>query len=103
LSCLPIPPQLSKDPTGAGGQLRRRLYGYLAGKNKTDFATLKKASRIRHRRRVFHNLRFLLKGLTKTNQRDIDGRLNTLRKLVSILATEFFSHKGHRDNIIADL
>ena len=76
------PATIVKDPTGAGDSFAGGFMGYLAGQNKTDFATLKKAVAYGTVVASFTIADFSLKGLTKTNRRDIDGRMNTLRKLV---------------------
>ncbi|MGA2069784.1 MAG: PfkB family carbohydrate kinase [Sedimentisphaerales bacterium] len=76
------PATIVKDPTGAGDSFAGGFMGYLAGQNKTDFATLKKAVAYGTVVASFTIADFSLKGLTKTKRRDIDGRLNTLRKLV---------------------
>jgi sugar/nucleoside kinase (ribokinase family) len=76
------PATIVKDPTGAGDSFAGGFMGYLAGQNKTDFATLKKAVAYGTVVASFTISDFSLKGLTKTKRRDIDSRLNTLRKLV---------------------
>jgi hypothetical protein len=76
------PATVVKDPTGAGDSFAGGFMGYLAGQNKADFATLKKAVAYGTVVASFTISDFSLKGLTKTNRRDIDNRLNTLRKLV---------------------
>ena len=76
------PATVVKDPTGAGDSFAGGFMGYMAGQNKTDFATLKKAVAYGTVVASFTISDFSLKGLTKTTKRDIDSRLNTLRKLV---------------------
>jgi sugar/nucleoside kinase (ribokinase family) len=76
------PATIVKDPTGAGDSFAGGFMGYLAGQNKTDFATLKKAVAYGTVVASFTIADFSLKGLTKTKRRDIDSRLNILRKLV---------------------
>ena len=76
------PATIVKDPTGAGDSFAGGFMGYLAGQNKTDFATLKKAVAYGTVVASFTISDFSLKGLTKTKRRDIDSRMNTLRKLV---------------------
>jgi sugar/nucleoside kinase (ribokinase family) len=76
------PATIVKDPTGAGDSFAGGFMGYLAGQNKTDFATLKKAVAYGTVVASFTISDFSLKGLTKTTRRNIDSRLNTLRKLV---------------------
>jgi len=76
------PATVVKDPTGAGDSFAGGLFGYLAGKGKTDFATLKKAVAYGTVVASFTISDFSLKGLTKTTKRDIDSRLNELGKLV---------------------
>ncbi len=90
------PATIVKDPTGAGDSFAGGFMGYLAGQNKTDFATLKKAVAYGTVVASFTISDFSLKGLTKTTRRNIDSRLNELRKLVKVLATEIFSHREHR-------
>jgi cytidine kinase len=74
------PATIVKDPTGAGDSFAGGFMGYLAGQNKTDFATLKKAVAYGTVVASFTIADFSLKGLTKTTRRDIEKRLNTLRK-----------------------
>jgi sugar/nucleoside kinase (ribokinase family) len=76
------PATIVKDPTGAGDSFAGGFMGYLAGQNKTDFATLKKAVAYGTVVASFTIADFSLKGLAKTTRRNIDSRLNTLRKLV---------------------
>jgi len=76
------PATIVKDPTGAGDSFAGGFMGYLAGQNKTDFATLKKAVAYGTVVASFTISDFSLKGLTKTTRRNIGSRLNTLRKLV---------------------
>ena len=75
------PATVVKDPTGAGDSFAGGFMGYIAGKNKTDFTTLKKAVAYGTVVASFTISDFSLKGLTKTNRRDINNRLNVLRKL----------------------
>ena len=72
-----------KDPTGEGDSFAGGFMGYLAGQNKTDFATLKKAVAYGTVVASFTIADFSLKGLTKVTKRHIDNRLNVLRKLVN--------------------
>jgi hypothetical protein len=76
------PATIVKDPTGAGDSFAGGFMGYLAGQNKTDFATLKKAVAYGTVVASFTIADFSLKGLTKTTRHDIDNRLNELSKLV---------------------
>ncbi len=76
------PATIVKDPTGAGDSFAGGFMGYLAGQNKTDFATLKKAVAYGTVVASFTISDFSHKGLTKTTRRDIDSRLIELRKLV---------------------
>jgi sugar/nucleoside kinase (ribokinase family) len=76
------PATIVKDPTGAGDSFAGGFMGYLAGQNKTDFVTLKKAVAYGTVVASFTISDFSLKGLTKTTRRNIDSRLNELRKLV---------------------
>ena len=71
-----------KDPTGAGDSFAGGFMGYLAGQNKTDFVTLKKAVAYGTVTASFTISDFSLKGLTNTNRSNIDSRLTELRKLV---------------------
>jgi sugar/nucleoside kinase (ribokinase family) len=75
------PATVVKDPTGAGDSFAGGFMGYLAGQNKTDFATLKKAVAYGTVVASFTISDFSLKGLTKTTRKVIDSRLNELRKL----------------------
>ncbi|MFH1370117.1 MAG: PfkB family carbohydrate kinase [Planctomycetota bacterium] len=75
------PATIVKDPTGAGDSFAGGFMGYLAGQNKTDFATLKKAVAYGTVVASFTIADFSLKGLTKITKRNIDNRLNVLRKL----------------------
>jgi sugar/nucleoside kinase (ribokinase family) len=76
------PATIVKDPTGAGDSFAGGFMGYLAGQNKTDFATLKKAVAYGTVVASFTISDFSLKGLTKTTKRNIDNRLNELRNRV---------------------
>ncbi len=76
------PATVVKDPTGAGDSFAGGFMGYLAGQNKTDFATLKKAVAYGTVVASFTISDFSLKGLTKTTRQYIDSRLNDLRKVV---------------------
>ncbi len=76
------PAIIVKDPTGAGDSFAGGFMGYLAGQNKTDFATLKKAVAYGTVVASFTISDFSLKGLTKITRRNINNRLNELRKLV---------------------
>ena len=76
------PATIVKDPTGAGDSFAGGFMGYLAGQNKTDFTTLKKAVAYGTVVASFTIADFSLKGLTKITKRHIDNRLNELRKLV---------------------
>ena len=77
------PATIVKDPTGAGDSFAGGFMGYLAGQNKTDFATLKKAVAYGTVVASFTISDFSLKGLTKTTRRNIDSRLNELRKVTN--------------------
>lgn len=76
------PATIVKDPTGAGDSFAGGFMGYLAGQNKTDFVTLKKAVAYGTVVASFTIADFSLKGLTKTTRRNIDSRLNELRNRV---------------------
>ncbi len=76
------PATIVKDPTGAGDSFAGGFMGYLAGRNKTDFANLKKAVAYGTVVASFTISDFSLKGLTKTTRRNIDSRLNELRNRV---------------------
>jgi cytidine kinase len=76
------PATIVKDPTGAGDSFAGGFMGYLAGQNKTDFATLKKAVAYGTVVASFTIADFSLKGLMKTTRRKIDSRLNELRNRV---------------------
>jgi sugar/nucleoside kinase (ribokinase family) len=71
-----------KDPTGAGDSFAGGFMGYLAGQNKTDSVTLKKAVAYGTVTASFTISDFSLKGLANTNRSRIDNRLTELRKLV---------------------
>jgi len=73
-----------KDPTGAGDAFAGALMGYLAQKNKTDFATLKTAIAYGTVAASFTIQEFSLKGLASISKNDIDNRLEILRR-----ATQF--------------
>jgi len=75
------PATIVKDPTGAGDSFAGGFMGYLAGQNKADFATLKKAAAYGTVVASFTISDFSLKGMTKITKRNIDNRLNVLRKL----------------------
>ena len=77
------PATVVKDPTGAGDSFAGGFMGYLAGQNKTDFATLKKAVVYGTVVASFTIADFSLKGLTKITKRNIDNRLAELRKLTN--------------------
>jgi sugar/nucleoside kinase (ribokinase family) len=77
------PATIVKDPTGAGDSFAGGFMGYIAGQNKTDFATLKKAVAYGTVVASFTIADFSLKGLTKITKRHIDNRLTELRKLVN--------------------
>jgi sugar/nucleoside kinase (ribokinase family) len=72
-----------KDPTGAGDSFAGALMGYLAQNEKTDFASLKTAVTYGTVVASFAIADFSLKGLTSTNNDDIESRLKTLRKLAN--------------------
>jgi sugar/nucleoside kinase (ribokinase family) len=76
------PAEMVLDPTGAGDSFAGGFMGYLASKNKIDFATLKKAVAYGTVTASFTIADFSLKGLTKTTRHNIDSRLKELRKLV---------------------
>ncbi len=78
------PAEVVKDPTGAGDSFAGGFMGYLAGQGKTNFAALKKAAAYGTVVASFTISDFSLKGLTKTNRRDIDRRLRHLRKLTQV-------------------
>jgi sugar/nucleoside kinase (ribokinase family) len=75
------PAQKVKDPTGAGDSFAGALMGYIAGQNKTDFATLKKAIAYGTVVASFTIQDFSLNGLTSASKKDIDERFETLRKV----------------------
>ncbi len=76
------PATIVKDPTGAGDSFAGGFMGYLASQNKTDFATLKKAVACGTVIASFTISDFSLKPLTKIKRKNIDMRLNELRKFV---------------------
>ncbi len=69
-----------KDPTGAGDSFAGGLMGYLAKKNRTDFATLRKAVAYGTVVASFTIADFSLNGLFSINRNDIDDRFEALRK-----------------------
>ncbi len=71
------------DPTGAGDSFAGGLMGYLAQARKTDFATLKTAVAYGTVVASFTIADFSLDGLKKIARRDIDKRLEMLRKFTS--------------------
>jgi sugar/nucleoside kinase (ribokinase family) len=75
------PATVVKDPTGAGDSFAGGFMGYLAGKGKTDFVTLKKAVGYGTVVASFTISDFSLKGLVSTNRHNIEGRFKALRKL----------------------
>jgi len=70
-----------KDPTGAGDSFAGAFMGYLAQVGRTDFESLKQALAYGTVVASFTIADFSLAGLTSINKTDIDGRLETLRKL----------------------
>jgi len=72
-----------KDPTGAGDSFAGALMGYLAKRNRTDFAALKTAVAYGTVVASFAIADFSLQGLTAINKSDIENRFKTLRKLTS--------------------
>ncbi len=81
-----LPAHLStevKDPTGAGDSFAGALMGYLAKRNRTDFATLKTAVAYGTVVASFAIADFSLQGLTAINKSDIENRFEALRKLTS--------------------
>jgi sugar/nucleoside kinase (ribokinase family) len=73
-----------KDPTGAGDSFAGAFMGYLAQTGKTDFESLKKAIAYGTVVSSFTIAEFSLAGLTFISKADIDGRLETLRKMTQI-------------------
>jgi sugar/nucleoside kinase (ribokinase family) len=71
------------DPTGAGDSFAGGLMGYLAQARKTDFDTLKTAVAYGTVVASFTIADFSLDGLKKITRRDIDKRLQMLRKFTS--------------------
>ena len=72
-----------RDPTGAGDSFAGALMGYLAKRNRTDFAALKTAVAYGTVVASFAIADFSLQGLTAINKSDIENRFETLRKLTS--------------------
>ncbi len=70
-----------KDPTGAGDSFAGGLMGYLAQQGKRDFESLKTAIAYGTVTASFTIADFSLRGLAAVTKNDIDGRLETLRKL----------------------
>jgi len=78
---LPAYPALDvRDPTGAGDSFAGGLMGYLAQVNRTDFDTLKTAVAYGTVVASFTIADFSLSGLTSVTRRDIDIRLEMLRR-----------------------
>jgi sugar/nucleoside kinase (ribokinase family) len=71
------------DPTGAGDSFAGGLMGYLAQARTTDFDTLKTAVAYGTVVASFTIADFSLDGLKKITRRDIDNRLEMLRKFTS--------------------
>ena len=76
------PATVVKDPTGAGDSFAGGFMGYLAGQNKTDFATLKKAAAYGTVIASFTIADFSLKGLKNAGRRNIDSRLGKLNRVL---------------------
>jgi len=72
-----------KDPTGAGDSFAGGSMGYLAQVGKANFDSLKKAVAYGTIVASFTIADFSLAGLTSISKADIDGRLETLRKVTS--------------------
>ena len=70
-----------KDPTGAGDSFAGGFMGYLAHTGKTDFKSLKKAVAYGTVVASFTISDFSLGGLTGLKRKDIDERLEVLRKV----------------------
>lgn len=70
-----------KDPTGAGDSFAGAFMGYLAKAGETDFESLKQAIACGTVVASFAIADFSLDGLTSMIKDDINGRLETLRKL----------------------
>ncbi|MGA1979923.1 MAG: PfkB family carbohydrate kinase [Sedimentisphaerales bacterium] len=70
-----------KDPTGAGDSFAGAFLGYLAQVGRTDFESLKQALAYGTVVASFTIADFSLAGLASISKADIDGRLETLRKL----------------------
>ena len=84
---LPAYPAIEvKDPTGAGDSFAGGLMGYLAASGRTDFATLKTAVAYGTVVASFTIADFSLGGLMGADKRDIDDRLQILRKLTHFLS-----------------
>jgi len=78
---LPAYPALEvRDPTGAGDSFAGGLMGYLAQVNRTDFDTLRTAVAYGTVVASFTIADFSLSGLTSVTRRDIDIRLEMLRR-----------------------
>lgn len=71
------------DPTGAGDSFAGGFMGYLAQTGRTDFETLKTAIAYGTVTASFTIAGFSLQGLNSIGRADIDGRLETLRKVTS--------------------
>jgi sugar/nucleoside kinase (ribokinase family) len=69
-----------RDPTGAGDSFAGGLMGYLAEARKTDFETLKTAVAYGTVVASFTIADFSLAGLAAATRKDVDSRLNQLRK-----------------------
>jgi sugar/nucleoside kinase (ribokinase family) len=70
-----------KDPTGAGDSFAGGFMGYLAHTGKTDFKSLKKAVAYGTVVASFTIAEFSLEGLTRLTRKDIDKRLEVLKKV----------------------
>jgi sugar/nucleoside kinase (ribokinase family) len=71
------------DPTGAGDSFAGGFMGYLAQVHKTDFESLKTAVAYGTVVASFTIADFSLDGLKRITRRDIDRRLDVLRKFTS--------------------
>ena len=78
-----FPAEQVKDPTGAGDSFAGAFMGYIAARNSIDFQTLKKAVAYGTAAASFTISDFTLSGINKTTKKDLDDRIETLKKITA--------------------
>ncbi len=73
-----------KDPTGAGDSFAGGFMGYIAKHNNTSFSTMKKALMYATIMSSFAVEDFSYRGIESLVMKDIDERVNTLKKLIDL-------------------